>query len=452
MPERIAGSISHCYLSPIMPDITDRTIRAPGPDAPITLDINLETQQTIKKLLAEYGDIVKVHNPKNKDLSYLITNPDALKHVLISNHSNYIKGPGFERVKMLLGNGIIVSDGDFWRRQRTMIQPAFSRKNILQLCEMIKLVTQNLIPKWRKKAETRGAIDITTEMSEFSLEVILRALLSNDFDHLVIEQGGNPFAFLTEDATRDLAVAMKFRQSGKLIQEIIDTRRDKNQEGEDLLGSMMAATDKDGKNMSDKELIDEVMTMIIAGHETSGGTLNWLWYELSQNPVAEALAYGEVSSLVSDNNISTDQLGALGYTKQCINEALRLYPPVWLFSRKAVKDDVLQGYSISAGSNIYLSPYFTHRDPELWAKPNEFHPDHFINDGANLKHKQAFIPFSAGSRRCIGEYFSYVEMQLHMAVMLKLFKLDAVPDQQMEIDPGINLRTKNSIMMQINLR
>jgi cytochrome P450 len=435
-----------------MPDITDSTLPAPGPDAPITLDINLETQQTIEKLIGEYGDVVKINNLKGTGLSYLITDPDALKHVLIKNHSNYIKGPGFERVKMLLGNGIIVSDGDFWRRQRTMIQPAFSRKNIHQLCEMIKAVTQDMIPRWTQKAKTGEAIDITTEMSEFALEVILRALLSNDLDLIIEEHDGNPFDFLTDDTTRDLAVAMKFRQLGKLIQKIIDTRRKNGQEGEDLLGSMMTATDKNGKTMADKELIDEVMTMIIAGHETTGGTLNWIWYELSQNPEAEALAYEEASSLVSNNTIPTDQLGELSYIKQCINEALRLYPPVWLFSRQAINDDVIQGFSVPAGSNIYLSPYFTHRDPKLWSEPNKFHPEHFINDGANLKHKYAFIPFSAGSRRCIGEYFSYIEMQAHLAILLNLFKLETLPDQKIEIEPAINLRTKNSIMMQISLR
>ena len=289
-------------------------------------------------------------------------------------------------------------------------------------------------------------------MSEFALEVILRALLSNDLDQIIEEHGGNPFGFLTDDTTRDLAVAMKFRQLGKVIQKIIDARRGQDQTGEDLLGSMMAATDREGQPMTDKELIDEVMTMIIAGHETTGGTLNWVWYELSQNPETDALAYREASSSVTDNSVSTDQIGELRYLKQCINEALRLYPPVWLFSRQAINDDLLGKYSIPAGTNIYLCPYYTHRDPKLWAKPDNFYPEHFKNDGANLKHKYAFIPFSAGSRRCIGEYFSYVEMQTHLAILLNLFKLDTVPNQVVEIEPAINLRTKNSIMMQISLR
>ena len=429
-----------------------KTKLAPGPEAPLTIDINLASQHAIAELLAEYGDIVKVNDAKRQDLSFVITNPDAVKHVLVSNHGNYIKGTGFERVKMLLGNGIIVSDGDFWRRQRTMIQPAFNRKNILQLCEMIKTVTQKLIPQWQQKAEAGSSINITEEMSEFALQVILRALISDDLDKIISEQGENPFAFLASDPTRDLAVAMKFRQLGKLIQKIIDSRREKHKKSSDLLGSLMAARDKSGKPMSDKELIDEVMTMIIAGHETSAGTLNWVWYELSQHPQAEEKAYKEVSSLVHNNTITNDDLAKLSYTKQCIDEALRLYPPVWLFSRKAINDDEILGYSIPAGSNIFLSPYFTHRDPTLWENPEKFNPQHFIDDGARLKHKYSFIPFSAGSRRCIGEYFSYVEMQAHLAIMLSLFKLETLPNQTIEIEPAINLRTKNNIMMQITLR
>jgi len=439
-----------------MSEVAKSTTFAPGPEESLTIDIDVESQLAMAKLLSQYGNIVKLNDVKRKGLSYLITEPDAIKHILITNHGNYQKGAGFERVKMLLGNGIIVSDGAFWRRQRTMIQPAFSRKNIAQLCEMIKRVTQDLIPEWTRMAKSGETIDITTAMSAFSLEVILRALISNDLDKIIAEHGENPFSFLVDDPTRDLSVAMRFRQLGKLIQKVIDTRREDARENasdtQDLLSALMSATDKDGENMSDKELIDEVMTMIIAGHETSAGTLNWVWYELSQHPEEDEKAYDEAVKYVSDGTIETDDIPKLVFIKQCINEALRLYPPVWLFSRKAINDDEVMGYTIPTGTNVFLSPYFTHRDPALWDKPDEFFPQHFDDDGAHLKHKHSFIPFSAGSRRCIGEYFSYVEMQAHLSILLKHFRLVALPNQNIEIEPAINLRTKNSIMMQINLR
>ena len=435
-----------------MPEATDSLNIAPGPEEPFTLDINLESQQKIAELLSEYGDIIKLNDTKRGDLSFLITNPDAIKHVLISNHGNYTKGVGFERVKMLLGNGIIVSDGDFWRRQRTLIQPAFSKKNILKLYTTMKTVTQTLIPRWAAFAESGEPVDITTEVSIFSLEVILRALISDDLDKIIAQQGVNPFSFLADDPTRDLSVAMKFRQLCKLVQTIIDTRRKNNEHPGDLLDSLMLAADKNGNKMSDKELIDEIMTMIIAGHETTGGTLNWIWHELSQHPEYEQKVHQEAAAIVTNNSLSDDGLNNLSFTKQVIDEALRLYPPVWLFSRKTINDDAIAGYAIPAGSNIFLSPYYTQRDVRLWEKANEFYPEHFRNNGNELSHKYAFIPFSAGSRRCIGEYFSYIEMQTHIAILINLFKLKTLPDQQIEIEPAINLRTKNSIMMQISLR
>lgn len=424
----------------------------PGPDTPLSIDIDLESQKTIAKLLKEYGRIIKLNDDKRKSLSYIVTDPDAIKHILISNHKNYLKGPGFERVKMLLGNGIIVSDGEFWRRQRTMIQPAFSRKNILNLVDIFKSETCLLINRWQQNAESDEHIDITTEMSIFALQVILRALISDDLDRIITEQGENPFAFLADDPTRDLAVAMRFRQLGKLLQSIIDNRREQSGHTGDLLDALMQATDKNGQPMSDAELIDELMTMIIAGHETTAGTLNWVWYELSQHPADEEKAWHEASKYVENNSIALDDLPKLGFIKQCIDESLRLYPPVWLFSRKAIDDDKVAGYSVPAGTNIFLSPYFTHRDPALWNNPDTFHPEHFADDGARLKHKQSFIPFSAGSRRCIGEYFSYIEMKTHLAILLNIFKLETVAGQSIELEPAVNLRTKNSILMRVSLR
>lgn len=444
-----------------MPDATKSTIAAatlsgakpPGPDAAISLDVDLESQQTMAKLIKQYGDVFLVNDPKRDNPTLVVTNPDAIKRILVSNNKNYLKGRGFERVKMLLGNGIIVSDGSFWRRQRTMIQPAFSRKNIQQLCDMMKTVTQQLIPQWQAKAETGEAIDITTEMSEFALEVILRALISSDLDTLIENNGANPFAFLTDDTTRDLALAMKFRQLAPLLQTLIDQRRQTPDTlKHDLLEALMAATDKNGEPMSDKELIDEIMTMIIAGHETSAGTLNWVWVELAQNLHAEDRLFQEVSKQVDNDAISMEAVTKLDYTKQVINEALRLYPPVWLFSRKAISDDTIAGVHVAADTDIFLSPFFTHRAPSLWDKPDEFNPDNFADDGAYIKHKYAFFPFSAGSRRCIGEYFSYIEMQTHLAILANCFKLQLIPGQQIELDLGINLRTKNSIMMTVAIR
>ena len=440
-----------------------RLKQPPGPQAPMQLDIDLASQQAIGALQQQYGDIIRIHIEGRANDTYVVIDPDAIQHILIRNHTNYIKGRGFERVKMLLGNGIIVSDGDFWRRQRTMIQPAFSRKHIHAMCAMMQAISQRMIARWGMAADAGEAIDLTTAMSDFALEVILRALIGNDLDSLIARHGENPFAFLSQDPARNLAVAMKFRQLAPLLQELIDRRRKHGERHADLLDALMHARDKQGQPMSDRELTDEVMTMIIAGHETSAGTLNWVWYELSRHDEAERRVLAEAlqalgPATTGEGNADTgaaidiEQVSRLVYTKQVINEALRLYPPVWLFTRKALADDRLGGYHLPADSDIFLSPFFTHRHPALWPQPERFMPERFADDGKHLAHKYAFIPFSAGSRRCIGEYFSYVEMQIHIATLIRHFRLQALPGQNVEIDPGINLRTRHPIMMSVARR
>ncbi len=180
--------------------------------------------------------------------------------------------------------------------------------------------------------------------------------------------------------------------------------------------------------------------------------MNWAWYELSQNPDIEQRFLDEIQSVLVNDQLAFEDIPKLKYTKQIINETLRLYPPVWLFTRKALGEDNLGGYTVSPGTDIYMLPYLTHRKQEYWDTPNQFNPDHFREDGTKLKHKYAFFPFSAGSRRCIGEFFSYIEMQTHLALLATKFKLRYIPGEPIELDPGINLRTRNSILMSVEAR
>lgn len=421
----------------------------PGPAEQHHLDVDDETFALIRELTDEYGDIVRVSSPNLKHPMYLLSNPRDIKQVLVSNHKNYIKGVGFERVKMLLGNGIIVSDGAFWRRQRTMIQPAFSRGSIPRYYEMIKEVTLRLADEWEELADTGEAIDITTVMSEYALEVILRAIFSEDIEFFRNQDGINPFTFLTDDPSRNLMVAMKFRQLLKQVQVLIDQRRADGRRPFDFLSMMMDATaSKTGESMSDRELVDEVATMIIAGHETSGGTLNWAWYLLAEDDGAEAEMAAESLSVCPDGDLQFEQIKDLVFTQQVVEESLRLYPPVWLYTRKALEDDVIGGYDIKAGDNIFLSPYLTQRLPAYWPDPDSFQPGRFAPEKEEERVPYAFFPFSGGPRRCIGEFFSLIEMKAHLAIMSRRFRLRFVPGP-VELDPAINLRTRHSLYMTI---
>jgi enediyne biosynthesis protein E7 len=422
--------------------------RPPGPAEPHTLRADGATLALLEQLTAEHGEIICVHSADRKDLSYVLHDPAHIRQVLVSNHTNYAKGVGFERVKMLLGNGIIVSDGEDWRRQRTMIQPGFSRSNIAAMAEVMRSHTLELRQEWEVLARERRTIDVTVAMSHFGLQIILRSIFSSDLPRLEAEFGGNPFGFLAADATRDLRTVVRMRELGALVIACITRRRESGERPADFLSHLMDARDKKtGAGMSDAEIVDEVKTLIVAGHETSAGTLNWAWHLLGQHPDCEARLLAELTRLPEDFDF--DALMALEYTPQVLKETLRLYPPVWLFSRRALADDQLGPWTIPAGAHIFISPYLVHRRPHLWPDPEAFRPERFTAAAEEARDRTAFIPFSAGARRCIGEYFSYAEMQMHLALLAPRFQLRAADTSPIELDPAVNLRTRHGIQMTV---
>lgn len=433
--------------------ILENKLTAPGPVEPFDLNMTAESFEKIAELVVEYGDICRVSSNSRSSDSYLINNPDYIKHVLLRNHQNYNKGVGFDRVKMLLGNGIIVSDGPFWRRQRRMMQPSFNRKVTAQLSKQIQRCNLDLLSHWQALAESETIINISEAASELALQIVLRALFSDDLDLIIEEQGCNPFSILTDDTARDMQLVLKCRELRKLLLELIQQRRDEQPERYDFLAMFMGSRDKEtNEAMTDSELLDELMTMIIAGHETSAITLNWVWYFISQYSNVEAKVHAEVDRANYKEVPCFEGLEQLGYVKQVVDEALRYYPPVWLYTRKSIEDDMLGDYFIPAGSDIFISPYFLHRNSEFWPDAEKFDPERFTEAAIKQQHKQAYIPFSAGPRRCIGDFFATVEMQMHVGLMARYFSFEYVEDRLLELVPEINMRNKYPVMMKIKKR
>ncbi|NND90662.1 MAG: cytochrome P450 [Granulosicoccus sp.] len=423
---------------------------APGPDEPFDINVDDETFDKLATWSRDYGDVIAIEPRQRLSRALVLNNPEHVRHVLIGNHRNYNKGVGFERVKMLLGNGIIVSDGEFWRSQRRMIQPVFHRRVIAGQAHMMQACNARKLRDWQAKAASGTVVNITEEMSELALEVILRALFSNDLDALSEREGGNPFALLVEDVTRDLKLAMRFRALTRHVADIMQRRRSENRIEHDFLSLLMQSCDKEsGQPMTDKALIDEVMTIIVAGHETTAGTLNWAWFLLTQNRRVETALHDEVDALAGPPGF--DELGELRYTRQIIDETLRLYPPVWLFSRKAISDDTLvhepEDVQVPAGTDIFLCPYLLHRDERYWEAPEEFLPERFGDEQIKERNRHVYYPFSLGSRRCIGEFFSIVDMQLHLGLLSRHIRFKHVPDKPVLIEPHINLRSRHSILL-----
>ena len=332
--------------------------RPPGPADAVALGIDPETLATLQALRDEYGDIVSMTRPNGR-LAYFVNDPGEVRRILIKRHGRYQKGPGFERVKMLLGNGLIVSDGDIWRRSRTMIQPAFSRQKIHELTDVMVRCAERLDKRWSAVVAAGGSINITEETSRFALDLILISTFGDDAAVWTDVTGENPFAFLSDDSTRDLSVVMKVRELRQMLLGLIERRRSHNDVRHfDFMSMYMAAKDKSGQPFSDKELLDELITLVVAGFETSANTLNWAWHLLANHPEVEQRLLDEAATQIPEaDSVSFEKAAEMTYAQQVLEETLRLYPPVWLYTRRSLTDDTVADFDVPPGTDIYLSPY-----------------------------------------------------------------------------------------------
>lgn len=417
------------------------------------LGIHPQTLDTLQDARRAFGNVVAFTRPNGRP-AFFINDAAEIRTLLVRRHGKYVKGPGFERVKMLLGNGLIVSDGDVWRRSRTMIQPAFSRANIHRLIELMVSCARERERRWLEVANAGEPLNVTQETSDFALELILRSIFGPDYERRIMTGGSNPFAFLSEDSTRDLGVVLKLRELRELVLGIIADRRSGLSAADyDFLTIYLAARDRSGNTFSDGELLDELMTLIVAGYETSAGTLNWAWYLLAKHPPIHDTLVAEAEKQLPDAAaVGETSVGDMQYAQAFLEETLRLYPPVWLFTRRAREDDSLADYDVPAGADIYLSPYVLHRTEEYWPDPERVDPSRFLADAGMRKGERPYFPFSLGPRRCLGEYFSFLEMKIHLGLLAQTFEMSAPDPISPRLDLGINLRSQSDIFLQPRLR
>lgn len=422
--------------------------RPPGPQEAVPLGIDPETLATLQALRDEYGDVVSMHRPNGR-LAYFVNDPHEVRRILVKRHAKFNKGPGFERVKMLLGNGLIVSDGDVWRRSRTMIQPAFSRQKVHDLTDIMLNCARTLDKRWTAAVAAGESINITEETNRFALDLIVISTFGDDATPWIESEGGNPFEFLSRDSARDLAVVMRVREVRQLLLDLIHERRTRSEDQHfDFMSMYLAAKDKSGQPFSDEELLDELITLVVAGFETSANTLNWAWYLLASHPDVEQRVIEEAQQFMPDAAaVNYENAAAMTYTQQVLEETLRLYPPVWLFTRRSNAEDEIGDYDIPVGTDIYLSPYLLHRTDQFWPDPDTFDPDRFAA-GDKPKKDRPYFPFSLGPRRCLGEYFSFLEMKIHLALLLPRYRMALLDTSDPGLELGINLRSARDIMLQ----
>jgi cytochrome P450 len=375
--------------------------------------------------------------------AYVTREAEHAHHVLVTNWRNYRKGQLIRRVGLLLGNGLMVSEGELWRQQRRMVQPAFHHILIASVYDSIRRANLALLDRWQRSALNRETVNLSRDVAHMVLAVVLEAIFSDDTGRIAPH-----FAILADNPARDIMFAQTFRSLARIVRGVVAQRRTAHSTPSDILGLLMRARDRDtGQGMSEPQLVNEIMTLIVAGHETTASTLGWVWYEIAKAPSVERKLTDELGASPPDYVPSINELSNFTYVCQIIEEVLRLYPAGWLLTRKALHDDRLGDYVVPAGTEIYISPYFIQRHPDLWRHPDCFDPERFSPDRAAGRPPLAMLPFSAGPRNCLGEPFARLEMQLHLITIARRLRLRLVSDGPVNFAAGVNLRSKGDFLM-----
>ena len=436
--------------------VTYRAMTFPGPAYPFTFDANAETLAYLQDGFGRYGDIWSI--PSDPETASVVTgslptlvvnDPEAIHYVLTKRQPFFEKGAGFERVKMLLGDGLIVSDGAHWKQRRQMLQPAFTRPSVALMSSAISACIAERLPIWEEHADSGEPLDVSDEANRLGLRIILRAIFGEDLETLEARPGGNPFDLVVDTQERDLMFAMRFRALWPVVREIAEERKQRGVSAQDFLGRYMAARTKGGEALDMQGLVDEIMTVLVAGHETSAATIAWSWSLLARYPEVQAALGEEIAAADLDSEApAPEALRSLDLTPRVVHETLRLYPPVWMFTRRALEDDRIAGQEIPAGTQILITPFLLHRHPEYWPDPERFDPARIPASGV-APVRGAYIPFSSGPRRCAGDLVALNVITQHLAWVAARYHLVSIADPSTppRLDPGVNLRSGDPIRL-----
>jgi cytochrome P450 len=413
----------------------------------------------------EYGDVY--YAPSDDGGLYVVKHPDHLREVLVTRAASFHKThSAFLRMSRFLGDGLLTTDGETWRRQRRMVNPAFAQARLAGYAEVMSDEASRAVARWRD-GEVR---DMSRAMMELTLRVVSRTLLGQDVGAHVDEVGRAMVTFqesmLSFDRflptwvptphRRDFRRAL--RSLDAMMYGTIDRRRrdiaSAATERRDLLDMLVRAKDEegDGGRLSEREIRDQLVTLFLAGHETTSHALTWTLYLLSQNPAAESALHAEIDGVLGGRSPTFDDLARLPYTEQVLSEAMRLYPPVFTIARKAHEDTEIGGYAVRAGSEAVLWVYMTHRDPRWYADPEAFRPERFAEGAVATRPKLAYLPFGSGPRACIGKVFAMIEARLLLATIAQRFRLQLAPGQRVTPRPRITLVPEHGMKMALFTR
>ncbi len=440
---------------------TDKRV-PPGPGGNLVLGNLIEFRRDplgfFTRCAREYGDLVRYRIAHVN--VYLLNHPDLIESVLVTGHHNFIKGRTLQAGRVLLGDGLLTSEGESWRRQRRLMQPAFHRERIAVYGEAIVASARQMLAAWRP-GETR---DVHQEMVRLTLLIVAQTLFGvqvgaeadevSDALQVFLEQFRQQVdtGLLIPDwlpTPGNLRLGTAIRQLEAIIYRLIRAQRADRAERNDLLAALLRAQDENGHQMTDRQLRDEVMTLFLAGHETTAVALAWTWYLLAQNPDVENELMAELQAVLGGRSPTVADLPNLPYAEQVVKESLRLYPPVWAFARVAVRDCEIGGYPVRAGTSVAMSQWAMHRDARYFARPNEFIPERWTDEFIRQLPRFAFFPFGGGPRVCIGSSFAMIEMVLLLATVAQQFRLTLAPGHAIELWPTVTLHPRHGLPMMI---
>src|ERR1700677_2513071 len=401
---------------------------------------------------------------------FIINEPNAIKHVVLDNAANYTKSEvGRRLLEPGLGRGLLTSEGETWRRHRRIMGPSFDPRSVIGYAPIMTGVTEELLAKWDALPEPRE-LDVAAAMMHVTLHIISRSMFSSDSDEIVdvVEGGVSQYQSLVRPSVLDLLHFPQwlarlisplptegiFDEFDKKVDRLLTERgRQPDAEPKDLLARLIAARDDEtGGGMTPEEVRDKVVTIFMAGHETTSQALSWTWYLLSQHPAAEKKLHDEIDGVLGGRPPRYEDIASLRYARMVIEESMRLYPPAHTFGRQPIAADEVLGHRIPAGAEVLIMPWLLHRKPSLWEKPDRFDPERFAPERAAARPRFAYIPFGAGPRICIGAAFAMAEATLILATIAQRYRLHLKPGFPVEPQGLITLRPRYGLQMRLEWR
>jgi cytochrome P450 len=410
-----------------------------------------------------YGDVVAMRLGPHR--VYLLRHPDHVKHVLQDSAHIYAKGPSAARVRALFGESLTSVDGDRWRRRRREVQPAFQPGQHAHFASIVARAAAELLERWRIPAERGEPVEVVAEMRRLAQTIIIHTCFGEieaaELDDLVqaldvavghVDQRlWSPLGWLDIPSP----AGARYQRSLAAVEAFVFRKADESRRSRPTPGTLLAAllearSARNGPPLTTTELHDELKALLVAGHTTTASALAWTWYVLSEHPDAREQIEDECRAVLGGRAPGMEDLPVLGHTRRTIEEVLRLYPPTWLTARSPVEYDELGGYTIPAGALVLLSPYLTHRHPEIWENPDRFDPRRFTLEGSAARPPFAYFPFGGGPRRCIGSAFAAIEMQLIVATVAQRYRLTLLPGVRVIPAAGLTLRPSPAMPAQLH--